>query len=581
MKITNQQKNSIAFKYAEDVLKGNIVVGKRIIQAVERFYSWIETADQDGFYLDHSKGISKIRFFEQLLQHTKGKSAGKNFVLSPFQQFTIYNVFAWMQDHPKYGPIRRINNVYEKVAKKNGKTATMAGLALYHTSFDMEPGAECYIGATKEDQAKLCFNQAAAFVKKSSDLQLLGFRVLQREIQFEPMGSFIKPLGGDSKTQDGINSSLSIIDEYHAHKDDSVKENLESSMAERKQPLVYTITTAGTNIAGVCKNFEDQCIDILEGRLKDDHFFIMIHDLDDDDDWQDETNWQKANPNLGITVTLDFLRKEFTKAINQPSKIPNFKTKHLNMWVDAPEIWIPAENWNKNKVEVDDYKALFQEKAQAFGSYAAVDLSTTKDLTAVVWITNADDDGDHYLMPYFFCPGSTIEVRSKEDRVPYRYWRDIGLLKSTPGNTIDYAEIKKIILKKAHLFKTECVEFDKWNAEQLRNEIHEHGIETSFFSQAIGVISYPTKQFEKLVYDGKLKHDGNIILSWMLAGCVIYQDANENIKVHKGRSHLGNKRVDGIVAAIMALGGLLSVEDNSDQSKYNDPDVEITFGIKG
>lgn len=579
MKITTNQKKSIPFKYAADVLKGKIVVGKRVRQAVERFYSWIETADVDGFYLDHTKGISKIRFFETLLQHTKGKSAGNSFALSPYQQFTIYNVFAWMQNHTKYGPIRRINNVYEKVAKKNGKTATMAGLALDHVSFDLEPGAECYIGATKEEQAKLCFNQACDFISKSSVLKDIGFKVLQREIKFIPTNSFIKPLGGDSKTQDGINSSLSIIDEYHAHRDDSVKENLESSMAERKQPLVYTITTAGTNIAGVCKNFEDQCIEILEGRLKDDHFFIMIHDLDDGDDWQDPTNWQKANPNLGITVTLDFLQKEFTKAKNQPSKIPNFKTKHLNMWVDAPEIWIPAEIWNENKVKVDDYEALFLEKATEFGSYAAVDLSTTKDLTAVVWITNPDNNETRYLMPYFFCPAATIEVRSKEDRVPYRYWRDINILTATPGNTIDYAEIKKLILTKAHYYNTTSVEFDKWNAEHLRNEIQEHGIETAFFSQAIGVISYPTKQFEKLVYDRNLKHDGHKVLSWMLSGCVMVADANENIKIHKGRSHLGNKRVDGIVASIMALGASLTPEDNSEQSQYNDPDVAITFGV--
>jgi len=577
MQITNQHIKSIPFKYAADVLNGKIIVGKRVRQAVDRFYLWIETADTDGFYLDHSKGISKIRFFETLLQHTKGKSAGTNFVLAPYQQFTIYNVFAWMQDHPKLGPIRRINNVYEKVAKKNGKTATMAGLALDHISFDLEPGAECYIGATKEEQAKLCFHQACDFINKSTVLKALGFRVLQREIKFT--NAFIKPLGGDSKTQDGINSSLSIIDEYHAHRDDSVKENLESSMAERKQPLVYTITTAGTNIAGVCKNFEDQCIEILEGRLKDNHFFIMIHDLDDGDDWEVETNWHKANPNLGVTVTLDFLRKEYTKAKNQPSKIPNFKTKHLNMWVDAPEIWIPAEIWNKNQVTTSDYQALFLEKATEFGSYAAVDLSTTKDLTAVVWLTNPDNDGDYYILPYFFCPEATIEARSKEDRVPYRYWKDLSILNATPGNTIDYAEIKKLLLQKTHLYNTTCIEFDKWNAEQLRNEIQEQGIETSFFSQAIGVISYPTKQFEKLVYDGKLKHDGNKIMQWMLAGCVMYQDANENIKVHKGRSHLGNKRVDGVVASIMALGAILSIEDTTENSQYNDPEKEITFGV--
>lgn len=578
MKLTRQQKQSIPFQYAQDVRDGNIVVGLRIKQAVDRFYSWIETADADGFYLDHTKGIMLINFFETILTHTKGKSAGKPFLLSPFQQFTLYNVIAWMQKK-ETGDIRRINNVYEKVGKKNGKTAVMAGLDLFHLSFDMEQGAECYIGATKEEQAKLCFNQACEFITKSALLQQLGFRVLQREIKFTPTNSFSKPLGGDSKTQDGINSSLSIIDEYHAHRDDSVKENLESSMASRKQPLVYTITTAGVNVAGVCKNFEDQCISILEGQLKDDHFFIMIHDLDEADDWQQPENWIKANPNLGVTVSMDFLLKEYTKAKNQPSKAPNFKTKHLNMWVDAPQIWIPTEVWNDNKIEVADYEALFIKKAAEFGAYAATDLSTTIDLTAVVWITNPDKDNNRFLLPFFFCPKATIDRRSKEDRVPYRYWMDAEYLIATQGNTIDYSVIKKTILERAKKYNTVRMEFDKWNAEQLRNEIQEAGVETSFFSQAISVISYPTKQFEKEVYDGTIKHNGHPILSWCLSGCVAIEDANENVKIHKGKSHMGVKRVDGIIAAIMALGGSLTPDEDTDQSQYNDPDVKITFGI--
>lgn len=580
MKLSPEQLKSIPFQYAKNVLNGNIVTGLRINQAVKRFYKWIETADNDGYYLNHSKGMAKIRFFETLLSHTKGKSAGKKFTLSPFQQFTIYNVFAWMENHPKYGPIRRINNVYEKVAKKNGKTATMAGLALDHISFDLEPGAEAYIGATKEEQAKLCFRQACEFIQKSDTLKQLGFQVLQREIKFHPNNSFIKPLGGDSKTQDGINSSFSILDEYHAHRDDSVKENLESSMAERKQPLVYTITTAGTNMAGVCKKFEDQCIAILEEQLKDDSFFIMIHDLDDGDDWEDETNWQKANPNLGVTVTLDFLRKEFQKCKNQPSKIPNFKTKHLNMWVDSPSIWIPTEIWNRNKVEVTDYEALFIKKALEFGCFTGSDLSTRIDLSAHVALTNPDFEGNRYLMPYFFCPKNTIDVRSKEDRVPYRYWADNGFLNATPGDRIDYDEFKNCLRTTNEKFKTIRNGFDSWNATSTINDLMAEGFDNiSEFSQSIGVINHPTKQFEILVYDGKIKHNGHPIMSWMLSGCVLYEDANGNIKVHKGRSHEGNKRIDGIIAAIIALGESLTPEDESEKSQYNNPDKEINFGV--
>jgi len=570
---TKQQIASIPFQYAAAVRSGNIITGKRIRQAVDRFYSWIDSAPQDGYYLNHSAGMHIINFFHKFLIHTKGKSAGKPFILSPYQQFTLYNLFGWMEKVANGPDIRRINEVYEKVAKKNGKTAVMAGMALYHMAFDNEAGAEVYVGATKEEQAKLCFNQAKEFVQKSTVLQQFGFVNYQRSIDFKPLNSKMRPLGGDSKTQDGINASLSIIDEYHAHKDDSVKENLESSMASRIQPIIYHITTAGTNIASVCKNYEDTCITVLDGILVNDHQFIMMHDLDEGDDWQDIENWQKANPNLSISVNKSFLIKEFNKTKNQPSKIPNFKTKHLNMWVDAPEIWIPDEIWQKGSAP------LKMQNFEKYGSYAAVDLSTTTDLTAFIILSEPDDEGIRDLLPFFFCPADTIEHRSKEDRVPYRLWRDQGYLNATPGNVIDYDEIIKTIEQNYWTMNIQNIEFDKWNAVQIVSLLQEKNIEVSYFSQAIGNISYPTKQFEKLVYEGKIRHGGNPVLRWMLSGCVIYQDANENIKVHKGRSNAGKKRVDGIVASIMALGGSLTVEDNSNVSKYNNPDEEISFGI--
>lgn len=579
MNATIQQQKSIPFQYAAAVKSGDIVTGKRIKQAVDRFYDWIEASGADDFYLDHQKGMQIINFFETFLIHTKGKMAGKPFILSPWQQFTLYNVFGWMQNTPS-GQIRRINNVYEKVAKKNGKTAVMAGVGLFGMSFDMEYGAEIYVGATKEEQAKLCFHQAVDFINKSTPLKNIGFYTLQKEIKFKRLGSSMKPLGGDSKTQDGINAHFAIVDEYHAHRDDSVKENLESSMAARIQPIVYTITTAGVNIAGVCKKFEDTCITILDGVNKDDHFFIMIHDMDDGDDWELIENWQKANPNLGTSVGKSFLIKEYNKVKNQPSKVPNFKTKHLNMWVDAPEIWIPSEIWKKNKVVCNDYEALFLEKAREFGAYTATDLSTRIDLSAHIVLTEPDNDGNRYVMPYFFCPKDTIDVRSKEDGVPYRYWNDAGILKATPGNTIDYDEIKNSIRSTNNKYNVINHEFDSWNASNMVNDLMAEGFENlSYFSQAIGVISHPTKQFEIMVYKGQIKHNGNPILEWMLSGCVIIKDPNENIKVHKGRSHAGVKRIDGIVAIIMALGGSLSVEKEDNNSQYNNPETEISFGV--
>jgi phage terminase large subunit-like protein len=373
-------------------------------------------------------------------------------------------------------------------------------------------------------------------------------------------------LGGDSKTQDGINAHLAIIDEYHAHATDGVKENLESSSVQRSQPLTWHITTAGTNIASVCKNYEDSVIEVLEGRKKDNRLWIMIHDIDEGDDWQNEKVWFKANPLLGQGLEIENIRVEFQKAVNQPSKIPNFKTKHLNMWVDAPTIWIPNEIWLRNKVDFD-----YSDKFRKFGSYFALDLSTTTDITAFVGISEPDENEERFIKAFFFCPKDTIERRSKEDRVPYQYWVDAGFMIATPGEVVDYNIIEDKVNQSYSEFNINRTEVDKWNATAIVTNLIERGLNVSYFSQAISNMSFPTKMFEKLVYEGKLKHDGNPILSWMLSGCIVIADANENIKIHKGNSNKHGKRVDGIIAGIMALGGSLSPKEETNESYYSNP----------
>ena len=567
MKPTKKQLQSVPFQYAKSVQSGKLVTGQLIKEAVKRFYTWIEDAEKDGFTLDHESGMRAISFFPTFLNHTKGKMQGKPFVLAPFQAFTMYNIFGWKDAKGN----RRINTVYDKRAKKNGKSAEMAGLGLYCMSFDMEMEAEIYIGATKEDQAKICWEQAASFINSpvaNKALAQMGFYTMQRIVGFHPTKSKMRPLGGDSKTQDGINAHIAIIDEYHAHKDDGVKENLESSSVQRRQPITYHITTAGTNIASVCKNYEDSVIEVLKGRKIDHHLWMMIHDLDEDDDWEDEKNWIKANPLLGNGLDIDNLQKEFIKAKNQPSKIPNFKTKHLNMWVDAPQIWIPNEIWKRNKVAI-----LPLGNFSKFGSYAALDLSTTTDITAFVAVSEPDEDDFRYIRPFFFCPEDTIERRSKEDRVPYRYWRDAGFLIATPGEVVDYAIVEDVIQQQFPKLNIIRLEVDRWNATSVVTNLMEAGVEVAYFNQSIANMSFPTKTFEKLVFEGKLKHDGNPILEWMLSGCVVIADANENIKIHKGNSNKHGKRVDGIIATIMALGGSMSPKE--EVSKYSKPTDDI------
>jgi phage terminase large subunit-like protein len=582
MKPTQDQLNSVPFQYANDVLSGKIVTGKWIQLAAQRFFDWIETAEADGYELDHHQGMFAIAFFPKFLTHTKGPLAKLKlpFVLSPYQQFTIYNIFAWINTETK---LRRINFIYEAVARKNGKTTQLSGLGLYCQSLDGEEGPEIYVGATKEAQAKTLWEQAFSFVDKSLLLRTLGFRNTQREIRFSHTSGVFRFLGGDSKTLDGLNPSVALIDEYHAHKDDSVREVLESAMGARDNPLVYIITTAGFNLKSACKLAEDSYKDILSGLNKDSHTLIMIHQMDENDDWQDENNWIKANPNMEYNTTLlDFMRREYIKAINQPSKIPNFKTKSLNMWVDGANVWIPSDIWKANDINFGldkskPRKEVDLNKFLQFGSYAAVDLSTTTDFTAFVILSEPDDEGIRYIKPFLFCPEETIEKRSKEDQVPYRFWKNAGHIISTPGNSVDYGIIEDYIRKYYSILNINRIEFDSWNSNSITNNLVADDYPVSKFSQTITTYSHPTKVFEKLCYDGKLKHDGNPVMEWMLSGCVTIEDHNENIRISKDKSRTNGKRIDGIIAAIMALGGSLSPKE--EQSKYSKPMDEADFYI--
>lgn len=588
MKLDKSILNSVPFQYANDVRSGKIITGSKIKYAVDRFFKLIDEAEYKGYRLNHSDGMHVIDFFTEFLTHTKGPKAkhSLSFELSPHQQFTYYNICAWQKKNENGEWIRLINTVYEKVARKNGKTAPCAGFGLYLESFDGESSPEIYVGATKEQQAKILWEQAYQFVFKSTKLRKIGFNNTQREIRFNRNMGVFRFLGADSKTLDGLNPSASFLDEYHSHRDDSVREVLESAMGARLQPLIYIITTAGFNKYGVCKAYEDVCLDILKGIKEEDSTFIMIHDLDETDDWEDEKNWVKANPNLGESITLDYLRSEYKKAINQPSKIPNFKTKHLNIWVDSAEARIPDHIWmqNSEKPKLQNFLK--------YGCAAGMDLSSTTDLSAYVLVSNPDPKGYVDILPFIFCPEDTIHQRSKEDRVPYDYWQNIKLtdyinytsedlkkyayitnqkiLTATPGNQIDYDYIEKIILQTYWLHGVKWVDYDKYKSTELVQKLQKQEVNMYIFPQTINYYSFPTQEFERLLYNSKIRHGGHPILRWMMANVEVKYGINEDVRYIKTEA---KKRIDAIQAAVMALGATLTQEEQENtESQYNNTD---------
>jgi len=562
MRIKSIIKNSTPYQYALSIQSGKLPTGEMMKLTAARFFQWIKDADKDGYYLDHQAGMMIINFFEECINHTQGKLAGQPFILAPFQQFCLYNVFAWKN---KKTHLRRISTIYDKRAKKNGKTAEMAGLALFMMSFENESSSQVYVGATRQEQAKICWKQARDFVmhnRANPILKKLGFLCKQTEIEFPKLGSIMMALSKDSKTQDGISAHLSIIDEYHAHKDDTVKENLESSSVMRAQPVTYHITTAGAAIGSVCFEYETVCKDILRGIKKDNNTFIMIHDLDPDDDWEDEKNWYKANPLLGQGLAIKNIRSEFVKAKNQPSKVKNFKTKHLNMWVNSLETYLEDNIWmhDSNKEKVNDQDIIDN------GCVLALDLSSVKDLTALSAVSHPDSNGVVHTKTIHFCPQATVAARSKEDAVPYQSFVEQGLLIATPGASVDYAIVEKYAREWYAYFNAEAIELDRWNANSIKHNMINAGLNVREFTQNFTNYTVPTKQFEILVVNGKLRHGGNPLLRWQIGGLVAIKDPNENLRLDKSRS---TRRIDGLITIVMGIGGTMTpLEDNND-STYN------------
>ena len=331
-------KKHIAEVYAEKVLSGEVLTNELVQLAVKRYYADLENALDKGWHFDKKAAMRAINFIERL-KHTKGEWAGQRFRLEPWQQFVLWNIFGWKLANGT----RRFRYVYIEIARKNGKTALSAGVGLYMLFADGEARPEVYSAATVKDQAKICFADAVEIVK-ATDLKnyLSPFR---NSIVYELKGGTFKPLSSDYGTNDGLNPSCGIIDEFHAHRDSGMFDVIKSAFGARKQPLMFIITTAGFNKAGACYAYRENVIKVLRGVNEDDSLFGIIYTLDKKEEWENPKMWIKSNPNLGVSLSVDYLADQVRDAKNRPEAVRNVMTKNVNLWVDAEKTWILDDVW--------------------------------------------------------------------------------------------------------------------------------------------------------------------------------------------------------------------------------------------
>jgi len=534
-----------AEQYIDDVMNNRIIVCRWVRLAVERHLHDLKHGHERGLSFEPRKAQHAIDYF-QFLRHSKGEWAGQVVVLEPWQQFIIWVVFGWLRSDGT----RRFRTAYEEVARKNGKTTVAAGLGLYLFMGDGEPGAEVYTAATKKDQARIAHSEALRMVKKSPSLRS-RIRTMRDNLNIPDSASKMEPLGRDTDSMDGLNIHGAIVDELHAHKNRDMWDVLETATGARRQPLIFAITTAGFDRQSVCYENHEYTISVLEnfkrpGGHRDDSYFGIIFTLDDGDDWEDEKNWPKANPNLGVSKKLDNMREKANKAKKMPTALNAFLRLELNIWTQSETKWIPREHWDACGLLPVNFEGLIGRKG-----YMGLDLSSTTDITALVIVFPPEDSFEPYqVLCRFFCPDEAIHDRTKKDRLNYETMVKAGYILSTPGNTVDYDFVLSQVEEDMQLYGVEELAFDRWGSNYIIQKIETLGLTCVQFGQGYASMSPPMKDMERLIMEHKLAHGNNPVLNWMADNLVASEDPAGNIKPDKERSR---ERIDGMVALIMAL----------------------------
>lgn len=533
-------------QYVNDVLSGKETACLYVRLACQRFVDDLRRPDLD-FCPDKVDRV--IKFF-RTLRHFKGKHKGKPFVLRPWQEFIVANLYGWYrwvtdEDTGERYYTRRFHKAYIEMARKQGKSALAAGCALYQFCFDGEDGAECVLAANSREQAKIVLNLCTGFVK-SLDPRGKTFHLLRNEIEYKKKMSVLKVVSADSTKLDGFECSFYEQDEYHAAINSKLYDVLQSSTGTRVSPMGMVITTAGFNLDGPCAKMREVNTEILRGLKQDDNQFAIIYTLDEADDWKDETTWKKVAPNLGVTVTRDYMRGEVQAAINDPSKEVGVKTKTFNIWCHSEEVWIPEEYVLDGMIPFDF------SRWRGENVWIGVDLSSVSDLTAINFLFHNIDTDTFYNQSYVFLPEESIKTKQNRDK--YQEWVREGHLLVTPGNVVDYDFILDLIQRTVETYDLalQAIAYDSWNATQFAINGTQLGFPMQPFGQSIGNFSKPTKEVERRLLQKTWKMNYSPITRWCFANVSIRTDANQNEKPIKTQDAV---KIDIVIAQIMSLGG--------------------------
>ncbi|WP_232539974.1 terminase large subunit [Azohydromonas aeria] len=522
----------------------------------------LECGPARGLKWDSDAANKALRFFEKVLKLNGGDFEGKPFVLLPWQQFVIGSLHGWKGADGW----RRFRVAYIETAKGSGKSPLSAGIGLHGMVADNEARAEVYAAATKKDQAMILFRDAVAMVDQSPELakRLTKSGTGERcwNLAYLQAGSFFRPVSSDDG-QSGPRPHIALIDEFHEHKTNTVVEMMRAGTKSRRQALIFIITNSGSNKQSPCWHYHEYGAKVAAGTLEDDALFTFICALDEKDDpFADESCWVKANPSLqdADLPGMKYLREQVTEARGMPSKEAIVRRLNFCQWTEAESPWLSADVWKSVKLEFD-WRNLRGRRA-----WGGLDLSSTTDLTGLVFLVEPERSGEPWLLvPFCWLPDEGLQKKADNDKVPYVAWKAKGFLETTPGRAISKRVVLQRLTALAEFFDIQKIAYDRWRIEDLIALASDEGISLppmEPFGQGYKEISPAIEEFERMLLNGELAHADHPVLNWNASNAVTVQDDAENRKLSKEKA---TGRIDLIVAAVMAV-GLMAREPVAEES---------------
>jgi len=515
-------------------------------------YDPIATA---GHYVfDPMKADASVEFFPSFCTHVEGSMATKPFHLADWQAASVGCAFGWVDPKTR---LRRYRKVFEYVPRKNGKTTKMGGLVIMVGFCDDEVGAQIYSQAYSREQATLVFRQSRYMIEANKELSenseiFKGFK----SISFPKHGVY-KALSSQDGANHGLNVSFAVVDELHAHKNMEAVHTLTTGTGARSQPLIWIITTADYDRISMCNDELKYAELVRDGAIDDKTTLPVIYEAKIDDDWTDPEVWAKANPNLGVSISHEYLERECKRAQEMASYENTFKRLHLNIKTQTEHLFIKLPAWDKCGGPIDT--------PPGTPVWAGLDIGSTQDLTSLCLLFRLQ--GFYAARWWFWCPADTMIERQRKDRVPYIQWEREGFLTQTDGNETDYDTVERDILQITDHYGCRDLAADRlFQGAQLCQGLAAEGINVIPFGQGFVSMAGPTQEFERLVNRGEFRHGDNPMLRWMAGNCMVERDASDNMKPSKKKS---SEKIDGIVASIEALG--ISMLDQNTGSVYDNP----------